>query len=73
MIGEYGDVLDDAPYILEGFVDGFEHEGSRLVRAEILSATMKLFFKRPPEVHRMLGRLLKVICERPPLSPSAWP
>jgi len=27
---------------------------------ELLSATTKLFFKRPPEVHKMLGRLFHV-------------
>lgn len=29
------------------------------MRNELLTATVKLFFKRPPEVQRMLGRLFK--------------
>lgn len=61
MIGEYGeeDTLKDAPYILETFIDNFEEESSHEVRMELLTATVKLFFKRPPEVQKMLGRLLK--------------
>ncbi len=30
-----------------------------LVRNELLTATVKLFFKRPPEVQVMMGRLFK--------------
>merc|ERR1719233_938598 len=29
------------------------------VRLELLTASMKLFFKRPPEMQKMLGRLLE--------------
>ena len=59
MIGEYGDTIDDAPYILENYVNTYEEEASSLVRMELLTATMKLFFKRPPELKLMLGQLLK--------------
>lgn len=59
MIGEYGDTIDDAPYILEPMIDGFGEEPSHAVRSELLTASMKLFFKRPPEMHKMLGKVLK--------------
>lgn len=59
MIGEYGQLIDDAPYILEPLIDGLSHEESVPVRLELLTATVKLFFKRPPEVQKMLGRLFK--------------
>lgn len=77
MIGEYGDEIPDAPYILEDLIDeylaaagfvylsidcflcSFDNEKSCLVRSELLSSTVKLFFKRPPEVQKMLGRLLR--------------
>ena len=59
MIGEYGETIDDAPYILENYINGYEEEESALVRMELLTATMRLFFKRPPEVKAMLGKLLK--------------
>ena len=34
-------------------------EPSPLVKLELLSAVMKMFFKRPPESQEMLGRLLE--------------
>mmetsp|Transcript_4046 Transcript_4046/g.7442 ORF Transcript_4046/g.7442 Transcript_4046/m.7442 type:complete len:796 (-) Transcript_4046:152-2539(-) len=60
LIGEYGETIDDAPYILETLIDAYEDEASSAVLTELLTATMKLFFKRPPELHKMLGRLLKL-------------
>lgn len=48
MIGEYGQLIDDAPYLLEPLVDGVRAEESVAVKSELLAATMKLFFKRPP-------------------------
>ena len=34
-------------------------EESSLVKLHLLTAAMKLFFKRPPECQEMLGRLLE--------------
>lgn len=100
MLGEYGHLIEDAPYLLEPLIDslaasastsassaahaaqaaaavsyktgelagvggGVEAE-SDLVRNELLTATLKLFFKRPPEVQKMLGRLLKACLSAPP-------
>ena len=63
MLGEYGEFLNDAPYLLEPFIDGFEEEISPSVRLALLTASMKLFFKRPPEMKAMLGRLLLAATE----------
>lgn len=80
MIGEYGDMLDDAPYMLEPLIDATVEasgiggvgvaasgdageEVGTLVKLELLTSTLKLFFKRPPEVKGMLGRLLKATLE----------
>ncbi|GAB5359852.1 hypothetical protein AAMO2058_000577600 [Amorphochlora amoebiformis] len=62
LIGEYGETITDAPYILETLIDNFQEETNH-VRGELLTATMKLFFKRPPELHKMLGRVLKAAVE----------
>ena len=59
MLGEYGQLIDDAPYLLEPLVDAVAQEVSTLVKCELLSAATKLFFKRPPEMQAMLGRLFK--------------
>lgn len=58
MCGEYGAQLPAAPYLLEPLIDGYAALGSPLVRLTLLTAAMKLFFLRPPEVQGMLGRLL---------------
>ncbi|ETO31638.1 hypothetical protein RFI_05481 [Reticulomyxa filosa] len=58
LLGEYGDTFTEAPYILEEYIDEYANEQSSQVKLELLSATMKLFFKTPGEVQAMLGRLL---------------
>merc|ERR1719335_493469 len=64
ILGEYGLLIEDAPYLLEPMIDGFLEETSGPVRLEMLTATVKLFFCRPPEVQHMLGKLIqKAICE----------
>lgn len=45
--------------MLEPLVDKIESEQSAEVKLQLLTATMKLFFKKPPECQDMLGRLLK--------------
>merc|ERR1719334_1894088 len=40
-------------------IDGFLEEPSGPVRLEMLTAAVKLFFCRPPEVQQMLGRLFE--------------
>lgn len=60
MLGEYGQDVPDSPYILESIVEGWGEEESETVRLEILTAVAKLFFKRPPECHKLLGRTLKL-------------
>lgn len=59
MIGEYGEDIRRAPYVLEPLIDNFEEETSTAILMDLLSASMKLFFKRPPEMQSMLGRLLE--------------
>jgi hypothetical protein len=57
VLGEFGDEIPEAPYLIEPVIDSFEEESSDEVKLALLTATVKLFFKRPPEVHAMMGRL----------------
>ncbi|KAF0696151.1 Aste57867_13067 [Aphanomyces stellatus] len=59
MLGEFGQDLRRAPYVLERLIDNFADEISPSVLLQLLSASLKLFFKRPPEMQSMLGRLLQ--------------
>lgn len=57
MLGEYGQLIDNAPYLLEPIIDQVEAETSVEVPCELLTAAVKLFIKRPPEMQAMLARL----------------
>lgn len=56
MLGEYGAVIEDSPYLLEALIPNFAEEPPA-VRLQLLTSTMKLFFKRPPECRPILGNL----------------
>jgi hypothetical protein len=43
--------------------DAYSEESSVEVKMQLLTAAMKLFFKRPPEMQSMLGRLLAAAVE----------
>jgi AP-4 complex subunit beta-1 len=59
MLGEFGGNILEAPYALETIIDNYEEEVSVAIKLQILTASMKMFFQRPPEMQAMLGRLLK--------------
>jgi vesicle coat complex subunit len=58
LLGEFGHEIIEAPYLLESIINLYEDEESVNIKLTLLSVTVKLFFKRPPEVHKMLGKLL---------------
>lgn len=60
LIGECGsaELIRDAPYALEKLIDSYDEISDPNVKTALLTTTVKLFFMRPPEVQRMLGRLL---------------
>ena len=51
--------ISEAPYVLEALIDDVDKETSPVVKLELLTASMKLFFKRPPECQAFLGHLLE--------------
>jgi hypothetical protein len=59
VLGEFGERIQDAPYVLESIItDNYDEEESTEVRSAIITATAKLFFKRPPECKKALGMVL---------------
>jgi len=62
MIGEYGEIIGDGPYILEEVINSWDTKDEK-VRNQLLVSTLKLFFKRPKEVKPILGKLFKVATE----------
>ena len=59
LLGEVSDISKEAPYVIEKVIDSYDSISNSSIKMALLSSTMKMFFKRPPEVHAMLGRLLK--------------
>lgn len=58
LLGECCDIVQDAPYALEKLIDDYDNLKDIRVKQNLLNATMKIFFSRPPETQRMLGRLM---------------
>jgi AP-4 complex subunit beta-1 len=58
LLAECGEVIKEAPYALEKLIDNYADIKDTDVKTALLTATVRLFFQRPPEVQRMLGRLL---------------
>ncbi|KTG04591.1 hypothetical protein cypCar_00023796 [Cyprinus carpio] len=63
LLGEHGDQISSAPYVMEGYIDGLKTELSSAVKMELLTAAVKMFLCRPAETQDMLGRLLHYCIE----------
>jgi len=59
VLGQFGNDIPEAPYLIEPMIDEFEEETDPAVRCEMLTTALKLFFERPGEMQAMLGRLFK--------------
>ncbi|KAG7278438.1 hypothetical protein CRUP_038733 [Coryphaenoides rupestris] len=63
LLGSHGERVSGAPYVLEAFVEQVRSELSAGVKAELLSATVRVFLCRPAETQDTLGRLLHYCIE----------
>ena len=63
MLGEFGEQIATAPYVLELLVDKFDELESS-TRNLLLTSTIKLFGKRPPECQPILGDLIAICAEQ---------
>ncbi|KAJ3429320.1 ap-4 complex subunit beta-1 [Anaeramoeba flamelloides] len=61
--GQYSEDIEKSPYILESFIENFQKLTTRS-KLELLTATIKLFCKRPAESQKMLGLLLKISVQK---------
>ena len=60
IIGEYAERIDNAADLLDGFLEGFSEEG-QTVQLQLLTATVKLFLKRPQVAQEMVKRVLALV------------
>ncbi|XP_016321893.1 AP-4 complex subunit beta-1-like isoform X2 [Sinocyclocheilus anshuiensis] len=63
LLGEHGEQISSAPYVMEGYIDGLKTELSSAVKMELLTTAVKTFLCRPAETQDMLGRLLHYCIE----------
>ena len=64
MFGEFGELLQSSPYILETFIQNLNPNESLQVTYALITASVKLFLKRAPEMHYSLECLFKCIFEQ---------
>jgi vesicle coat complex subunit len=58
IIGEYAERIDNADELLESFLETFPEEPA-MVQLQLLTATVKLFLKKPTDVPQ---QMIQVIC-----------
>jgi hypothetical protein len=59
ILGEFGENIDESPYILEKMMEEQKEFNSVKLSSVLLTALVKLFFKRAPETKKMLGQFLE--------------
>jgi vesicle coat complex subunit len=62
IIGEYADRIDNAAELLGSFTDSF-HDETTGVQLALLTATVKLFLKRPSEAEELVQSVLSLATE----------
>ncbi|KAM8975353.1 AP-4 complex subunit beta-1 isoform 1-T1 [Pelodytes ibericus] len=58
LLGMHGELIPNAPYILEDYVDNVKTETAPMVKMELLTALVRLFLSRPAECQDTLGCLI---------------
>jgi len=62
IIGEYAERIDNADELLESFLDNF-HDETTEVKLQMLTATVKLFLKRPDNAKEIMENVLSLATE----------
>ncbi|KRX06804.1 Armadillo-type fold [Pseudocohnilembus persalinus] len=63
ILGEFGEHIPNSPYIIENLIVSEEFNESLDLKHVLLSSSIKLFLKRPPEMQQMLAQLFKNIMQ----------
>jgi AP-4 complex subunit beta-1 len=59
ILGQFGNQIEDAPYILEKIIDEEAEMNHEELQTNLVIATTRLFFTRAPEMKNMLQKLYK--------------
>ena len=61
ILGEFGELIEDSPYILEKLIEDNKEFNSVKLQSIILTSLFKLFFKRAPEVKSMMASFMEIV------------
>jgi AP-1 complex subunit beta-1 len=59
IIGEYASRIENAPELLESFIEGFKDENAQ-VQLQLLTSVVKLFLRRPEDAKEMVSKVLNM-------------
>ena len=65
IIGEYAERIDNADELLEAFIGNFKEENAQ-VQLQLLTATVKLFLKKPKNTQKLVQRALDLATQYVP-------
>ncbi|KAG2182260.1 hypothetical protein INT43_007187 [Umbelopsis isabellina] len=74
IIGEYANHIDNADELLNGFLENFKEENAQ-VQLQLITATVKLFLKKPNENQEIVQQVLQTAttdCENPDIRDRAY-
>ncbi|KAJ3174438.1 hypothetical protein HK101_010968, partial [Irineochytrium annulatum] len=74
IIGEYAERIENADELLEFFIENFKEESSN-VQLQLLTATVKLFLKKPGSAQEIVQKILQSAtqnCENPDIRDRAY-
>ncbi|KAJ3061397.1 AP-1 complex subunit beta-1, partial [Podochytrium sp. JEL0797] len=74
IVGEYAERIENAEELVEYFVEGFKEESSK-VQLQLLTATVKLFLKKPGSAQELVQKVLQLAtqgCENPDIRDRAY-
>ncbi|KAI8619017.1 adaptin N terminal region-domain-containing protein [Chytriomyces sp. MP71] len=74
IIGEYAERIENAEELVEYFVEGFKDESAK-VQLQLLTATVKLFLKKPGSAQELVQKVLQLAtqgCENPDIRDRAY-
>jgi len=61
ILGQFGEHIEDAPYILEKIIEEEQEVSSISLNSYIVVACTRLFLKRAPEMHGLLSSYFKQV------------
>ena len=61
ILGQFGEHIEDAPYILEKLIEEEQEVSSISLNSYIVVACTRLFLKRAPEMHGILASYFKQV------------